>query len=101
MKASMEKEIAIRLKDISESFQIIENQEKELDKLINDKIVKILSEKLSVLEPPITVESFKEENKEGIESLKKTLYNKYVSYFDEKKRVLNSLRDQLMIYHGV
>lgn len=100
---SLEEEIATRLKDIDYSLKLIEEEENKINKLIDDKIEQYLETKLKERIPSISVEKFiaDETNKSFIESLKKSLFDKYTNFFAEKKKVLMTLRNEFMTYRMV
>lgn len=93
---SYEKEAQIHLGRIDEALGSIEQQERKIDELVQKKVLDIFAELLAKNNSPMSVEEFCRQNEQFQVSQKEVLFKKYLAYYEEKKRVLNALREFIL-----
>lgn len=97
MLTTFEEQIEQQIKEINDALATLKQQELKLNDVIEDKINTIIEKKLRDYDISETVEVYKAQNTDFINSLRENTQSKYSNFFNEKKRILDNAKNRLLI----
>lgn len=94
---NLEEEFNSKLSEIDDAISTLKMQEKKVDYLIEEKINKILDDKLKTYGIVKPIEVYKKENAQFINKLKEDIRLKYNDFFNNNLTVLEKAKERLTL----
>ena len=89
------KNASYALKQIKNVIDELEERKRKMHDIVDSKINVIIEEKLETNKIAKTIEQFKKENKDFVESSRERIHNEYSQLISESKKKLEKLRKEL------